>query len=156
MIPCNTEGFSNETPPYKSKIMEITNGIWNQSANDCQTPNVAWLQRQCQGNSCPPTGLERLCKRAAARENEVIEQEEVRQRQASSTPIAHRNQLGMPLIPGHLSGLTLFSMLCTSFSVTVWHISSSSTALVAKSWSVISVRSALTVGQNCSASALNS
>src|SRR5438045_1383477 len=59
--------------PINQNIMEIINGIWNQSANDHQTSNVAWLQRQHQGNSCPPTGLERLCKRAAARENEVIE-----------------------------------------------------------------------------------
>ena len=66
--------------PTNQNIMEITNGIWNQSANDHQTPNVAWLQRQHQGNSRPPTGLERLCKRAAARENEVIEWEEARQR----------------------------------------------------------------------------
>src|SRR5436190_8721608 len=74
--------------------MEIANGIWKQSVNDHQTPNVAQLQRQHQGNSSPPTGLERLCKRAAARDNEVIEWEEVRQRQASSTPQRCRQQAG--------------------------------------------------------------
>src|SRR5438045_8526074 len=80
--------------PINQNIMEITNGIWNQSANDCQIPNVAQLQRQCQGNSRPPTGLERLRKRAAARENEVIEWEEARQRQASSTPQRRRQRAG--------------------------------------------------------------
>ena len=95
------------------RILDAANKIWNQMAVNRQAPNPTQLRRRRQRGTLPqpPTGLEKLWAKAAARENEVVDFEEARrsQRQASAATRKCRRQAGANSSRRQLKGTTLIA-----------------------------------------------